>query len=116
MIKGFRGMNISSKDPKRLVEFYNEVLGIPILENDENYDGVFLGFIENAPLIRIWDENNWGKSNEGPVCLVFDCDDHEKTYNEIKLKYAGVNPPFIASWGGEKMEFKDPDGNNVYIL
>ena len=50
------------------------------------------------------------------VCLVFECDDHEKTYKEIKRKGVEVPPPFIASWGGEKMELKDPDGNNVYIL
>jgi len=58
MIKGFKGINISSKNPKRLVEFYSDILGIPILEEDENFDGVFLGFIKDAPLIRIWTKTN----------------------------------------------------------
>ena len=39
MIKKFRGMNISSKDPKRLVLFYQEIIGLNILDNDSNYEG-----------------------------------------------------------------------------
>ena len=116
MIKNFKGMNITSKNPKRLVEFYRDILGIPVIEDDPNYDGVFLGYIKDAPLIRIWDENKWGKHTDGAVCLVFECDDHQKTYTEITQKGYEIPPPFITPWGGEKMELKDPDGNNVYIL
>jgi uncharacterized glyoxalase superfamily protein PhnB len=116
MIKKFSGMNISSKNPKKLVQFYNETLGIPILENDENYDGVVFGYIKDAPVFWIWDENEWGKSNEGAVCLVFDCDDHDKTYNELKEKGIELEPPVTASWGGKELKLKDPDGNNILIL
>ena len=82
MINSFSGMNISSKDPKRLVLFYKETLGIPVLEDDANYDGVVFGFIKDAPVFWIWDENKWGKANTGTVTLVFNCDDHDKTYDE----------------------------------
>jgi len=116
MIRKFSGMNISSKDPKRLVLFYSEVLGIPVLEDDPNYDGVVFGFIKDAPVFWIWDENKWGKANEGPVCLVFDCDDHDKTYAELKEKDVVLEPPVTASWGGKELKFKDPDGNNILIL
>ncbi|MCL2065496.1 MAG: hypothetical protein FWG98_14145 [Candidatus Cloacimonetes bacterium] len=78
MITKFRGMNISSKDPKRLVLFYQDIMGLNILDNDLNYDGVTFGNNKDEPVFWIWDENKWGKSNEDHVCLVFDCDDHEK--------------------------------------
>ena len=116
MIKKFSGMNISSKDPKKLVLFYSETLGIPILEDDANYDGVSFGFIKDAPVFWIWDENKWGKSNEGPVCLVFECDDHAKTYDELKQKGISLDPPAKASWGGTELKLNDPDGNNILIL
>ena len=116
MIKDFRGMNISSKDTKRLVLFYSEILGIPILGDDPNYDGVEFGFIKDAPVFWIWDENKWGKSNEGAFCLVFECDDHDKTYDELKKKGINLEPPVTASWGGKELKLKDPDGNNILIL
>ncbi|MCL2518493.1 MAG: VOC family protein [Oscillospiraceae bacterium] len=116
MITKFRGMNISSKDPKRLALFYRDVLGVKMLENDPNYDGVTFGNNENEPIFWIWDENNWGKANEGPVCFVFDCDDHNKTYEELKAKGVELDPPITASWGGTELHLKDPDGNKILIL
>jgi predicted enzyme related to lactoylglutathione lyase len=109
-------MNISSKDPKRLVLFYKEILGVKMLEFDENYDGVTFGNEENEPVFWIWDENIWGKSNSGMVTFVFDCDDHDKTYEELRQKGLDLNPPKIAEWGGKELSVKDPDGNIILIL
>lgn len=50
MINSFRGMNITSKNPKKLVLFYKEIIGIPVLGDDENYDGAEFGFIKDAPV------------------------------------------------------------------
>jgi len=89
MIKDFSCINVSSKDPKRLVSFYKDILGIPILYEDvSEYDGVGFGFVKNAPAFCIWDENKWGntRSSQGSICLVFHCDDHDKTYGELKAK------------------------------
>ncbi|MBF4691499.1 VOC family protein [Fusibacter ferrireducens] len=116
MINGFHCINISTKQPEGLVKFYNEKLNVPIIEFDENYDGVSLGFIKDAPVIVIWDENKWGKSNEGTVNLVFRCDNIDKTYLELKEKGVLVDPPQIASWGGKELPLKDIDGNKVLIL
>jgi catechol 2,3-dioxygenase-like lactoylglutathione lyase family enzyme len=116
MITGFRGMNISSKDPKRLALFYRDVLGLKMLEEDPNYDGVTFGNSRNEPVFWIWDENRWGKSNEGAVCLVFDCDDHDKTYDELLKKGLTLDPPKTAAWGGKELFVKDPDGNTILIL
>ena len=90
MITKFRGMNISSKDPKRLVLFYQDIMGLNILDNDPNYDGVTFGKNKAEPVCWIWDENKWGKSNEGPACLVFDCDDHHRMV-ERQFCYFWIN-------------------------
>ena len=44
MITRFHGINISSPDPGQLVKFYNEQLGIPILQKDVEGFGVADGF------------------------------------------------------------------------
>lgn len=116
MIIRYQCVNISSVNPKALVEFYNERLGIPILEPDENYDGVSLGFIKDAPVIVIWDENRWGKSSEGKVNFVFSCDEINKTYVELKEKGVNLEPPTIAIWGGKELQFFDLDGNKILLL
>ena len=116
MITKYHCVNISSVSPKALVDFYHEKLGIPILEFDENYDGVSLGFIKDAPGIVVWDENKWGKSSEGNVNFVFLCDDLDKTYVELKEKGIVLDPPTLTAWGGKELLFHDPDGNKVLLL
>lgn len=112
----FRGMNLSSKDPRRLARFYRDVLGADMLEDDPDSDGVTFGNAPNEPVFWIWDETKWGPSNTGAVCLVFDCDDHEKTYQALKEKGVSLDPPKTAVWGGKELFLKDPDGNIILIL
>ncbi len=116
MITKYHCVNISSANPKALVEFYNEKLCIPILEPNDNYDGVSLGFIKDAPVIVIWDENKWGKSSEGPVNFVFACDDLDNTYIELKEKAVVLEPPKTTAWGGRVLHFLDLDGNKILLL
>ena len=117
MITKFHGVNISSQNPEQLVKFYNEKLGVPILQKDEDsYDGAELGFIEGSPVITIWDENRWGKSSEGAVNFVFSCDDLDQTYEELKVKGVNIEPPITAVWGGKELLLIDPDGNKVLLL
>ncbi|MNI73722.1 hypothetical protein D3C73_1297490 [compost metagenome] len=70
------------------------------MEPDENYDGVSLGFLKDAPVIVIWDENKWGKSSEGKVNFVFACDDLDQTYVELQAK--GVHLVRQQPYGAEK--------------
>lgn len=117
MIIKFGGMNISSKNPETMAKFYNEKLGIPILGDDPAcFDGAEIGFDINQPHIWIWDENKWGKANTGAVTFVFECEDHDKTYDELKQKGGELDPPVTASWGGKELYVKDPDGNTILIL
>lgn len=116
MITKFSGVNLSSKNPKELILFYKDILEIPVIEWDDNYDGVSFGFIEEAPVFWIWDENKWGKSSEGAVNLVLNADDLDKTYKELIEKGLKIDPPITASWGGKELPITDPDGNKVLIL
>ena len=112
----FRGMNISSKDPKRLALFYRDILGVKMIEDDPNFDGVTFGNNENEPVFWIWNENEWGLSNTGTVKFVFDHDDLTILYDELKAKGVELAPPRTADWGGQELIVKDPDGNTVIIL
>jgi len=47
---------------------------------------------------------------------VFSCDDHDKTYEELREKGGELDPPYIADWGGKELKLKDPDGNTILIL
>ncbi len=55
-----------------------------MLNEGTNYDGVTFGNNNDEPVFWIWDENKWGKANEGLVCFVSKCDDHYKTYEDHK--------------------------------
>ena len=50
------------------------------------------------------------------VTFVFDCDDHDKTYEELKQKGVELEPPKNCSLGWEGTFLKDPDGNTILIL
>ena len=88
-----------------------------MLNENPNYDGVTFGNDNDEPVFWIWDENKWGKSNEGLVCLVFECDDHDKTYEETKTKrcFPWILQKLLYGAGRNSM-FKDPDGNTILIL
>lgn len=117
MIKNFSGINISSRNPEALARFYNEKLGVRILgDTSHGYDGVEIGFDINQPIIWIWDEVKWGKSNFGAVTFVFKCDDLNKTYEELKRNGVDLEPPVKAVWGGTELHVKDPDGNHILML
>ncbi len=117
MLVKFGGMNISSKNPAVMVDFYRNKLGIPLLGDDPvSVDGAELGFEITQPHIWIWDEGKWGKANTGTVTFVFECDDHEKTYEELKQRGIALEPPSTASWGGKELYVHDPDGNTILIL
>ena len=115
MIKRFACVNLSSKDPKGLAEFYRSI-GVSVFVQDENYDGWYLGNPESETSICVWDENAWGKSTEGFITIVFIVDNIKNTYEEIKSKGINIDPPRRADWGGQQLSVKDPDGNIIMFL
>jgi len=115
MITSFFRFNLTSDNPKALVEFYHDVIGMPLLgELDPNFDGVSLGFAV-APHLCIWKSDENKKINSGNAELVFICDDVNKTYEELCRRGLVSEPPFEVYWGGLILECCDPDGNLVRL-
>ncbi|MCL1793917.1 MAG: VOC family protein [Oscillospiraceae bacterium] len=115
MVTNLFRFNLTSVNPKALVEFYRDVIGMPVLgELDSRYDGVSLGFVAE-PHLCIWlaDENK--KANSGSAELVFMCDDVDKTYEQLRRQEPIAEPPFETYWGGRVLELRDPDGNLVRL-
>ncbi|MDI9470257.1 MAG: VOC family protein [Bacillota bacterium] len=115
MIKKLLCVNISSKDPKALAEFYRTI-GAPVFVNNDCYDGWNLGNPENAGSVCVWDENRWGKDGAGYITMLFTADHLEETYENIRGQGIAIEPPKTADWGGQELLLTDPDGNKVIFL
>ena len=122
MITRYLGMAVTSKDPERLAKFYTETLGVPRLFdsdlNDPNsFDIVAIGNNINEPCIWICDADKWNNGIKGDsVLFAFKCDDHERTYEELKRKGVDLEPPARSvHHGGMELVLKDPDGNTLII-
>ena len=115
MVTGFYRFNLTSDDPKALVEFYRDIIGMPLLgELDPDYSGVSLGFAPE-PHLCIWRACEKMKRNSGGAELVFMCDDVDRTYEELCRRGLVSDPPFDIYWGGRVLECYDPDGNLVRL-
>lgn len=111
----FDCVNITSKNPKGLAEYY-EAIGVPVFIQDQDYDGWHLGNPDGEPRICVWNENKWGRSTAGYITIVLKVDDLQRTYEEIKRKGINIDPPRRADWGGQELVINDPDGNIIMIL
>ena len=115
MITSFFRVNLTSNNPKALVEFYRDVIGMPLLgELDAHYDGVSLGFVAE-PHLCIWRADENKKVNSGNAEFVFMCDDVNQTYEELRQRGLESAPPFETYWGGVVLECRDPDGNLIRL-
>ncbi len=115
MALNFQCVDISSKDPKALADFYRSIGASVFVENDY-YDGWNIGGPEKGGYVCCWDENVWGKSTADFATIVLNTGDAQKTYKELKSKGFAIDPPRTADWGGQELSFQDPDGNIILIL
>jgi len=117
MINSFSCTNIFSKNTNLLIEFYHKKLGIPIINVIvDDFDGVNLGFVENAPTICVWDANKWGAPVYGTTSFVFMCDNLDATCDELRKKGLSFEPPVKFEWGTYELRLRDPDGNEVVVV
>lgn len=116
-------INIVSSNPKRLADFYKEVLGADIV-NDKEHGG--------PNRIEIW----FGERNENNTCITANYDegfipqtynvcqgfefrvaDADEEYNRIcGLGIEIKEPPKDLPWGYRYFNLKDPDGNGIDIV
>ncbi|MHC5247423.1 VOC family protein [Enterococcus sp. LJL90] len=117
MITSFVCTNIFSRNAKELIYFYREILEIPVLRTDSDEDdGVYFGFIKEAPSICIWDATVWNVCPSGSMSFVFECDSLENTCRNLKQKGLVFAPPKKFEWGTYELRLKDPDNNEIVIV
>src|SRR3989338_3756309 len=88
MIRGLEGIILSSEDPKKLAEFYRDVVGLEIKEEYEGEDGVMgyeMGIASGSGLFINAHDKVKGKSKEPErIILNLEVDDIEKEFDRLK--------------------------------
>lgn len=116
MITGYCCTNIFSEQAKELIEFYREILEIPFIKTDgDDSNGVYLGFIENAPTICIWDCKAFDAQPTGYQSFVFQTKNLDSTMEWLKEKGLSLAEPVRYDWGTYELRLNDIDGNEIVI-
>lgn len=117
MITGYYCTNIFSEQAKELIEFYRQVLEIPFIKtDDDNSNGVYLGFIENAPTLCIWDCKKWNIQPTGHQSFVFQTKNLYLTMERLKEKGIPMSEAIGYDWGTYEVRLSDIDGNEIVIV
>ena len=116
MITGYYCTNIFSEKAKELIGFYREILEIPFVKTDvDDSNGVYLGFLEQAPTICIWDCKAFDAQPTGYQSFVFQTNNLDATMERLQEKGLSLPEPVRYDWGTYELRLHDPDGNEVVI-
>lgn len=117
MITGYYCTNIFSMNAKELIKFYRQILEIPFIKTDvDDSNGVYLGFIENAPTLCIWDCKVFNAQLTGHQSFVFQTDDLDSTIDRLKEKGVSLSEAIKYDWGTYEVRLNDIDGNEIVIV
>lgn len=117
MITGYCCTNIFSEHANELIEFYKKILEIPIIRtDDDNSNGVYFGFIENAPALCIWDCEKCNVSPTGYQSFVFQTENLDSTITDLKKKGLSLSEAIKYEWGTYEVRLRDLDGNEIVIV
>ena len=117
MITGYYCTNIFSEQAQELIEFYRDILEIPFIRTDvDSTNGVYLGFIENAPTLCIWDCKAFDAQPTGHQSFVFQTDNLDLTMEGLKKKGVPLSKAIRHDWGTYEVRLSDIDGNEVVIV
>ena len=117
MITGYYCTNIFSERAKELIAFYRQVLEIPFIKTDiDDSNGVYLGFIENAPTLCIWDCKICNVQPTGRQSFVFQTKALDLTMESLKKKGISMSEPIRYDWGTYELRLSDIDGNEIVIV
>lgn len=117
MITGYYCTNIFSEKAEELIKFFAQVLEIPIIKtDDDNTNGVYLGFIENAPMICIWDCQRYNVAPTGHQSFVFHTTSLDSTIERLKEKGVILSDAIRYGWGTYEVRLHDIDGNEIVIV
>jgi len=117
MIEGYYCTNIFSEKAEDLIKFYVQMLEIPFIRTDaDNTNGVYLGFMENAPTICIWDCKKCNVEPTGYQSFVFHTRNLDSTIKCLKEKGIVLSEPIRYDWGTYEVRLRDVDGNEIVIV
>lgn len=117
MITGYYCTNIFSQQAKELIEFYSKILEIPFIKtDDDNSNGVYFGFIENAPTLCIWDCKKCNVQPTGHQSFVFQTKNLDLTMECLKGKGLPLSEVIRYDWGTYEVRLSDIDGNEIVIV
>ena len=117
MITGYCCTNIFSEQAADLIEFYHKTLEIPIVKTDDDTtNGVYLGFMEKAPTLCIWDCQKCGVQPTGHQSFVFETDSLDRTRTCLQEKGMILSDAIRYDWGTYEVRLSDIDGNEIVIV
>jgi len=115
MLKAINAVLISSKDPKRLIDFYS-ALGAPLKINDHG-DGLHAEADFGDVHFAIWGRGASEPVESSNLCFSFHVPELESYYTTLVAK--GVkfdHPPMTLPFGGVITNLRDPDGNRITLM
>lgn len=105
-------MTLTVSDLARAIEFYRDLLGLPLKYAFRDYAGFDAGGVELG--LKTW--GGLESPRQGEPVVNFLVDDVDKAYAELSAK--GVKftkAPEETLWGGRIAVFRDPDGNTLQL-
>lgn len=108
-------IQIASDNPKRMLEFYRDVVGLPVV-NDMGDHALQLG---PGGVLFLVDHAEVRGSTPNPARVIIDLHVNDLDDQQARLESAGVK--FLRSkgveyWGGVISTFEDPDGNRIQMI
>ncbi len=121
MLRSVRSVGIYVGDQDRAKQFFTEVLGFDLIQDTPmGAEPDSPRWIEVAPpdknVLLVLYTTDDQKDRVGTFSnVLFDCDDIEKTYDEMRAKGVEFTEAPVKQFWGWWAVFKDPDGNTYGI-
>ena len=118
MIKRIATQAVYVTDQKQAEQFWTEKVGFEVVAKRDMRNGFY--WLEVKPkgaesCLVLYPKFLMKDAAERRSSIVFECDDVDQTYEELKGQGVEVgNPPEQMMWG-KFSSFKDPDGNEFAI-
>lgn len=116
LLEGLHHISFGSSDLKRSVEFYQDLLGLELLEEGEQHALLEQGAVS----IRLNLIPNYKSplTNPGELSMSFslDVDDFTNALQELEEKEIEILTGPVSIEGGESLLISDPDGNLIELF
>ncbi len=116
LLEGLHHISFGSSDLKRSVEFYQDLLGLELMEEGEQHALLEQGAVS----IRLNLIPNYKSplTNPGELSMSFslDVDDFTNALQELEEKEIEILTGPVGIEGGESLLISDPDGNLIELF